>query len=133
MKNKLLVASLLAVMSAAATAQATQATSKPSASPASEKPAATPVSVPDVAAHQVARFDLNKDGKVSRDEFLKPAHATFKRTDLNGDGFVTAPELNEFGKRQMAEFAKMRDKINKEVAVATSKLGAPAPAVNPAK
>jgi hypothetical protein len=137
MKNKLLFASLLAVLSAAATAQTAQTAqiaSKPSASPtAAGKPGAAPVNVPDVASHQIARFYLNNDGKVSRDEFLKPAQANFKRTDLNGDGFVTAPELSEFGKRQMAEFTKMREKTIKEVADATTKPGVPAAAEKPAK
>lgn len=130
MKNKLLVASLLALMSAAATAQTA---SKPSVTPAvagqpavAAQPAARVPTPGDMAAHQIARFDTNKDGKVSRDEFMKPAQANFKRTDLNNDGFVTAAELTEFGKRQMAEFAKMRDQATKVAP------GAPASAAKPA-
>lgn len=130
MKNTLLVASLLAIMSASAMAQtAPAATAKPGAAPAA---ATTPAIAPSAPVHrlpdpeqmaksQIARFDTNKDSKVSLEEFLKPANSNFKRIDLNNDGFVTASELVEANKRQMAEMTKQLTKMSQPVAPAAAK------------
>lgn len=45
------------------------------------------------AKKQVERFDSNKDGKVTREEYLAPADKTFSEADVNKDGVVTADEL----------------------------------------
>lgn len=146
MKKNLLLVSLLAVMSASAFAQTTPAPSKPTtavsgvAVPPGTK-AAAPVRLgpdPDqMAKQQIARFDTNKDGKVSLDEFLKPAKDSFKRTDANNDGFVTAEELVAFNKRQMEEFMKTRGIPHSPTApakaVAPVKAVAPAAQEKPAK
>ena len=40
------------------------------------------------------RFDANKDGEISLDEFRAPTMANFARMDLNHDGTVTPAEAN---------------------------------------
>jgi Ca2+-binding EF-hand superfamily protein len=41
----------------------------------------------------IAAMDSNADGKVDADEHMAMANALFKRTDANGDGFVTEDEM----------------------------------------
>ncbi len=41
-------------------------------------------------------FDLNKDGKVTRDEFVKRSHAEFKEKDKNHDNMVDKNECPGF-------------------------------------
>ncbi|MGE0626596.1 MAG: EF-hand domain-containing protein [Hyphomicrobiaceae bacterium] len=42
----------------------------------------------------LARFDANRDGKVSKDEFLDPVKKRFARMDLNNDGKITDDDLS---------------------------------------
>jgi hypothetical protein len=54
------------------------------------------------AQQQVERFDKNKDGKVTVEEYLAPARESFKVADTNGDGNVTTEELaDSFLKRNI--------------------------------
>jgi len=57
----------------------------------------------DPAQAFIQRFDQDKDGKVSRDEFLKPAAEQFKYMDRNGDGAISMEES-----QTMAEELKKR-------------------------
>lgn len=41
----------------------------------------------------LARYDVDKDGRVSRDEFLKAARQRFADLDLDGDGRITEEDL----------------------------------------
>lgn len=41
----------------------------------------------------MAADDLDKDGKISQEEFLRRDKELFKRLDLNGDGSVTPEEF----------------------------------------
>lgn len=42
------------------------------------------------------QMDANKDGKVSKEEFLKPQEEMFKLIDKDGDGSVTEAEAAAF-------------------------------------
>jgi Ca2+-binding EF-hand superfamily protein len=42
----------------------------------------------------VKEEDINKDGKVSREEFIKAAEKRFKLLDKNNDGFIDRQEWN---------------------------------------
>ena len=39
------------------------------------------------------RLDTNKDGKVSKDEFLRPKEERFAKFDTNKDGFLDSTEM----------------------------------------
>jgi hypothetical protein len=43
-----------------------------------------------------ARFDANKDGKLTKDEVPAPVWSRLSVADLNGDGAVTMDEVMEF-------------------------------------
>jgi Ca2+-binding EF-hand superfamily protein len=46
-----------------------------------------------MAERHVARLDTDKDGKVSRQEFLARQSEMFSKVDANSDGFVTPAEM----------------------------------------
>lgn len=45
----------------------------------------------------MSMVDANKDGKVSKQEFLKHHEAIFDRIDANKDGSVDQPEADKYG------------------------------------
>lgn len=45
----------------------------------------------------MSMVDVNKDGKVTKDEFLKHHEAIFDRIDANKDGAVDQPEADSYG------------------------------------
>lgn len=53
------------------------------------------------------RLDEDKDGKVSKDEFMKAQDAHFAKMDADGDGFFTREEA-EAMKQKMREMRKER-------------------------
>lgn len=52
-----------------------------------------PHGMPNLGDMFLKQFDANHDGKVTRDEFIKPTEAQFDHMDTNGDGAVDASEL----------------------------------------
>ncbi len=52
------------------------------------------------------QYDANKDGKISKEEFLK----VFSEMDLDKDGFVDLYETNEYSKKIKAKLEKEFDK-----------------------
>ncbi|MDN5881994.1 MAG: hypothetical protein L0H75_00580 [Nitrosospira sp.] len=45
----------------------------------------------------MSMVDVNKDGKVTKEEFLKHHEAIFDRIDANKDGAVDQPEADNYG------------------------------------
>jgi uncharacterized low-complexity protein len=45
----------------------------------------------------MSMVDANKDGKVTKEEFLKHHEAIFDRIDVNKDGAVDQPEADNYG------------------------------------
>jgi len=56
------------------------------------------------------RVDTNQDGKVDLNEFLANAEARFQKMDLDSDGYVTAEERREVGKKMREKHREMREK-----------------------
>ena len=45
----------------------------------------------------MSMVDINKDGKVTKEEFLKHHEAIFDRIDANKDGAIDQPEADRYG------------------------------------
>ncbi|MDE2365532.1 MAG: hypothetical protein KGM95_01205 [Betaproteobacteria bacterium] len=50
----------------------------------------------------MSRLDVNKDGKVTKEEFLKHHETIFDSIDTNKDGAVDQPEADGYAKRSAA-------------------------------
>ena len=50
----------------------------------------------DRVAQLFARFDTNKDGKLTKDEAPAPVWSRLSAADLNGDGAVTMEEVRKY-------------------------------------
>lgn len=61
-------------------------------------------------ARRMEHMDENKDGKVSRDEFLKSRNDQFAEMDKNNDGFVSDAEMAEFKPKHMERRWIIRNK-----------------------
>lgn len=59
--------------------------------------------------HHIASLDTDKDGKVSRQEFLARQSEAFSKADGNTDGFVTREELAAQHEKHHADMAAARD------------------------
>lgn len=44
--------------------------------------------------HKMSSVDLNKDGKISKEEFMKHHEAKFDKKDTNKDGFLDETEMH---------------------------------------
>ena len=57
------------------------------------------------------KFDTNKDGVISKGEFITEMEAKFADMDKDGSGDVSAEEMSAHQKAKRAEMKKMRDKM----------------------
>jgi hypothetical protein len=67
-----------------------------------EKPPAEAKPAPDEGARMLERFDLNKDGRVSWEEFQK-VRSGFTFLDADGDGFLTRADTEKLKQRRAAK------------------------------
>lgn len=51
--------------------------------------------------NMMSKVDSNKDGKISKEEFLKYQEAKFEKKDLNKDGFIDKDEMDKMMKKHM--------------------------------
>lgn len=68
------------------------------------------------AAHQAAsqymtQLDLNKDGLVSKEEFVAPSLLNFQRMDLNRDGSVSLKEVTAHNEKMLKEMTEARKRV----------------------
>jgi Ca2+-binding EF-hand superfamily protein len=68
----------------------------------------------DPAQAFIRNFDTDKDGKVSKAEFLKPAEAQFDKMDRNGDGFIAADEARAAAEEQRRRMEQMRQQQGRQ-------------------
>lgn len=59
------------------------------------------------------KIDTNKDGRVSKKEYIDAVIKSFNRLDKNRDGFLTKDELKAIDKNDAKKFIKEED-INKD-------------------
>lgn len=57
------------------------------------------------------KFDANKDGVISKGEFITEMEAKFATMDKDGSGDISAEEMSAHHKAKRAEMKKMRDKM----------------------
>jgi Ca2+-binding EF-hand superfamily protein len=58
--------------------------------------------------------DINKDGKISHDEYMMRYEERFKSTDTNHDGFLLRAELKQYWQERRREHAKTIQKALKK-------------------
>jgi hypothetical protein len=56
----------------------------------------------------IEQRDVDKDGKVTLDEFRQPADNKFKMMDRNNDGAVTADEARNFARMMLQRMQQMQ-------------------------
>ena len=59
------------------------------------------------------KIDKNKDGKISKKEYMDAVAKTFKELDKNGDGILNKEELEAINKADAASFMKEID-VNRD-------------------
>jgi hypothetical protein len=72
-----------------------------------EKPAAEAKPAPDEGARMLERFDLNKDGRVTWEEFQK-VRSGFTFLDADGDGVLTRADTERLKQRRAAKREEYR-------------------------
>jgi hypothetical protein len=116
MKKFLMLATAAFALTAAIPAIAADATAETPAATA-EAPAEAPKDAPKgpgptKARGMFDRGDVNKDGVVTKEEFLAQSEEAFKQLDTDGDGKITKAEVE--AKRQ--KWVEMREKRKKQTA-----------------
>jgi len=51
--------------------------------------------------NMMSKADSDKDGKISKEEFLKHHEAKFDKKDLNNDGFIDEDEMHKMMEKHM--------------------------------
>ena len=64
--------------------------------------------MPDLDAMFFEQFDTDKDGRVSRAEFLKPTEAQFDHMDRNKDGMLDQDEVKAFNAEMNQRMEEMQ-------------------------
>ena len=57
--------------------------------------------MPHGKCNMMSKADSDKDGKISKEEFLKHHEAKFEKKDLNNDGFIDEDEMHKMMKKHM--------------------------------
>ncbi len=60
------------------------------------------------------KLDTNKDGSISKGEFITAMEGKFAAMDKDGSGEITAAEMEEHHKEKRAEMKKMREEMKEK-------------------
>lgn len=66
------------------------------------------------AEHFMKKVDTDKDGKISKPEFMAKADKHFTEADTNKDGFITAEEGKAAHEARRAKWKAMRAEYEKQ-------------------
>jgi hypothetical protein len=66
------------------------------------------------------KLDTNKDGKISRDEYMAKCTNRFKAMDANNDGFVTQEEYDRAREKVKEKMMERREKRGSQGQTGTS-------------
>ena len=72
---------------------------------------APPQQMPDLNKMFFEQFDTDKDGKVSKAEFLKPTEAQFDHMDRNRDGVLDPAEVEAFNTEMTQRMEEMQRRM----------------------
>ncbi len=67
--------------------------------------------MPDLDAMFFEQFDTDKDGRVSKAEFLKPTEAQFDHMDRNKDGMLDQDEVKAFNAEMNQRMEEMQQRM----------------------
>ncbi len=68
-----------------------------------------------MAKDLIVKFDSNKDGKVSMEEFTAPGQEQFKGIDKNGDGSLTEDETKGAIEEEVQARAKQMEQMQQQM------------------
>ena len=72
---------------------------------------APPQQMPDLNKMFFEQFDTDKDGRVSKAEFLKPTEAQFDHMDRNKDGVLDPAEVKAFNTEMTQRMEEMQRRM----------------------
>lgn len=70
--------------------------------------------MPDLEALFFQQFDSDQDGRVGRDEFLKPTEAQFDHMDSNKDGALDQAEVKAFNEEIQKRLQEMQRQMQQQ-------------------
>jgi Ca2+-binding EF-hand superfamily protein len=73
-----------------------------------QQPPADMGNMPDMGQLFLEQMDIDKDGKVTLEEFRQPTDEKFRAMDFNKDGVVTAEEARNFARMMIQRMQQMQ-------------------------
>jgi Ca2+-binding EF-hand superfamily protein len=73
-----------------------------------------PGQMPDLEALFFQQFDSDRDGRVSKGEFLKPTEAQFDHMDQDKDGMVDGAEVKAFNDEMARRMQEMQRQMQQQ-------------------
>jgi len=70
--------------------------------------------MPDLEKMFFEQFDTNKDGKVSKEEFLRPTEAQFDHMDRDKNGMLDAAEVKAFNDEMKQRMQEMQQRMQQQ-------------------
>ena len=70
--------------------------------------------MPDLEEMFFKQFDTNADGRVGKDEFLKPTEAQFDHMDTNKDGALDRAEVKAFNDEMQKRMEEMQRQMQQQ-------------------
>jgi Ca2+-binding EF-hand superfamily protein len=70
--------------------------------------------MPDLGEMFFKQFDSNQDGRVDKDEFLKPTEAQFDHMDKDGNGALDRAEVKAFNDEMQQRMEEMQRQMQQQ-------------------